>query len=69
MRIFRLKWAHGMKQQPESVMMKFAPRLCVVGAGMDPELYCIQASLRWPIHTLSLNILGAIYATHMEEGP
>lgn len=63
-RVFRLKWAHSMKQDADTVMLKFAPRLCVVGTGMDSELY---PSFSEVANTVSLNILGAIYATHMED--
>ena len=63
-RIYRLKWAHSMKKDAETEMMKFAPRLCLVDTNMDSDVYPSFSEVSNPV---SLNIMGAIYVAHMES--
>ena len=63
-RIYRLKWAYTMKSIPDSVNLKFAPRLCLVGTGMDPTIFPSYADVG---RKITLNIVGAILATYMEH--
>ena len=62
-RIYRLKWAYGMKNVPDSVNLKFAPRLCLVGTGMDPTIFPSYADVG---RKITLNIVGAILSAFME---
>ena len=63
-RIFRLKWVFVMKNVPGGVLLKFAPRLCLVGTNMNPEQFPSFADVG---RKVTLKIIAAILATHMEE--
>jgi hypothetical protein len=63
-RIFRLKWAYAMKGVPMSTRLRFAPRLCLVGTGMDPAKFPSYADVG---RKITLTIIASIYAAHMED--
>ena len=63
-RIFRLKWVWGLKKEPDSEKLQCTARLCVVGVNMDAGEFPSYSEVATPV---ALNILAAVFATHMED--
>ena len=65
-RIFRMQWVHAMREvaHQNATMLKFNPRLCVVGTGMDPTEFPSYSDVA---RDLTLNIITCVYVAHMES--
>ena len=73
-RIYRMTWAYRLKPKPAEkdklnpsqtrADQELAPRLCLIGTGMDPEVYKTFADVS---RDQTVAILAAIYATYMEK--